>query len=842
MRSILVVDDHPVVQLVMSETARSLFAQAQVSTAGTLAGAIEAARADEAIDLVLLDLGLPDASGEYRYAYDPDTGVLATSADPEGNVTTYAYDANNRLAVITDPLLHSTRIEYDAAGNPAKIIDALGNTVQMISDSAGRIVQTSDALGNDTKAEYNSLNQLTKIVDAKLGETDFNFDNRNNLASVVNPLNNTIESYGYDSIGRLSTKTDATLKSESYGYDGNGNLTTITDRRSQVTTIAYDNANRPVRITYHDGTVQERSYDAVGRLTEIREPDNAQAMEYDTLDRVVKVTTDTLAGRTEIGYEYHALDRRTKRTVSYPGGVLEETTYVYDKASRLLSIVQIGVDGTQTTTYEWDAASRLSQKTLPNGIRQQLAYDEANRLLSITYKRSDESVMEEILYAYDANGQRTVKSSGSPSLKDSAFSASYDAANRMSGIVLNPGTPAQNTYVLTYDEHGNLARKQNANDPSEDTLYTWDARNRLTAISMSEAGQTSTATFLYDALGRRIERTINQGATTQRTQYVYDGIQAIGELQDGRLAATILTGLNIDEVIARTVNVSGGGSLATKSYLTDALGSVLATTLANQNEEIFYAYSSYGETQTLGADQDSPANSSRYTARENDGLVGGTNGESLYYYRARYYDPVLKRFIEEDPIGMAGGTNVYAYGGENPLSYSDPLGLEVYLSGHIAAGMAGHLTTPTSYHFAIVMRPDNPSDFAGLSGWQKDQYGTFATLGAELGLTGNLNSTPNKSGDRPSNGTFFVTVQPPPGMSDTEFIRRLINAANCYKNNLPYSRPDFPDGYMPPGRYNSNSFVAGVIRAAGARPPTIDATWFQTPGYSNPIPIAGCGC
>ena len=70
----------------------------------------------------------------------------------------------------------------------------------------------------------------------------------NNLASVVNPLNNTIESYGYDTIGRLSTKTDAHTRSESYGYDGNGNLTSITDRRNQVTTITYDSANRPLRI------------------------------------------------------------------------------------------------------------------------------------------------------------------------------------------------------------------------------------------------------------------------------------------------------------------------------------------------------------------------------------------------------------------------------------------------------------------------------------------------------------------------------------------------------------------------------------------------------------------
>jgi RHS repeat-associated protein len=71
---------------------------------------------------------------------------------------------------------------------------------------------------------------------------------------------------------------------------------------------------------------------------------------------------------------------------------------------------------------------------------------------------------------------------------------------------------------------------------------------------------------------------------------------------------------------------------------------------------------------------DAPANSSQYTARETDGLVGGTSGGGLYYYRARYYDPVLKRFIAEDPISLQGGLNVYAYVEGNPVSFVDPDG------------------------------------------------------------------------------------------------------------------------------------------------------------------------
>ena len=80
---------------------------------------------------------------------------------------------------------------------------------------------------------------------------------------------------------------------------------------------------------------------------------------------------------------------------------------------------------------------------------------------------------------------------------------------------------------------------------------------------------------------------------------------------------------------------------------------------------IVYAYSPYGEATTLGPDGGNPL---QYTGRENDGT-------GLYYYRARYYDPVLKQWLSEDPIGLAGGINLRQYINSNPISFTDPLGL-----------------------------------------------------------------------------------------------------------------------------------------------------------------------
>ena len=160
-------------------------------------------------------------------------------------------------------------------------------------------------------------------------------------------------------------------------------------------------------------------------------------------------------------------------------------------------------------------------------------------------------------------------------------------------------------------------------------------------------------------LNRRSSKTIN-GTTIA---YVYDGAQAIAEVTNGSISANLLTGLMIDEALARYTQAGA------RTYITDALGSVIAQASDTQAIDNYYAYTPYGETTALGPDG---GNASQYTARENDGT-------GLYYYRARYYDPVLKRFIAEDPelhfvavvqsqrvklAGLGGGLDRYPFAAE----------------------------------------------------------------------------------------------------------------------------------------------------------------------------------
>jgi RHS repeat-associated protein len=165
----------------------------------------------------------------------------------------------------------------------------------------------------------------------------------------------------------------------------------------------------------------------------------------------------------------------------------------------------------------------------------------------------------------------------------------------------------------------------------------------------------------YDGLGRRVEKDV-VSATTKVTRYIYDNEDILLELDgSNNIAARYTHGPGIDEPL---IMEKGGANFF---YHADGLTSI--TDLTNQSGSIAqrYTYSSFGEIESqLDANFAQPYN---FTAREFDPETG------LYFYRARYYDPVTGHFVQQDPIGLAGGdVNLYRYVVNNPVNFVDPSG------------------------------------------------------------------------------------------------------------------------------------------------------------------------
>jgi|GEM_PF-564862 len=194
-------------------------------------------------------------------------------------------------------------------------------------------------------------------------------------------------------------------------------------------------------------------------------------------------------------------------------------------------------------------------------------------------------------------------------------------------------------------------------------------------------------TYTYDPSGRRIAKLVSPpgGGDVDGTvtRYVYDGDQCIAEYDGSdNLLRKYIHGPCIDEPRSTSLRAgsfcmlesppSGGieaaGSYAgTYYYHFDALGSVVALSDADGETVQVYEYDVYG--QPAASDPNHP-NRFMFTGREFDKETG------LYYYRARYYNPTVGRFLQTDPIGYADGLNMYCYCHNNSILLGDPFGCE----------------------------------------------------------------------------------------------------------------------------------------------------------------------
>ena len=512
---------------------------------------------------------------------------------------------------------------------PAMVLAALSLTGRVVHASGTTLTQYTHDLGGN----------VATVTDPRGLVTTYTHDGLGLLWQQVSPDTGTT-SFAYDAYGRKSSMTRADLTQTSYGYDDFNRPTSLSAGGS-TQSFAYDacsnglgrmcsdsDATGTTSYTYTpEGWVAGRgfsiggttyalgySYDAEGHIASVNYPDNNQAI-YSYTNGVVSSVSLKVGSTTVNGataITYRPMNMGMAMWTSSNGLV---NIMSYDTDARLAGI---SVPGVQSLGFTYDNANRITQ--IGNGIdgnlTQYFGYDAMSRLLSVYSGDDNES------FQYDANGNRTVQTgtintvstTSNQLVSSGAISYSYDANG--------------NTKVIT----GGLT-------------YVYDPFNRMVGANG--------ATYYVNPEGQRLRKQVS-GLSTY---FAPD--------QGGDMLAESVSGGWIDYVwlSGRLIGRVAGGQVY--AVHDDQVGRPEEVT--NTSQGVVWRAQNFAFTQNIIIS--SVVLNLGFPGQYFDAETSAWNNGF------RDYKSALGRYVESDPIGLAGGINTYVYAANNPLNNTDTLGL-----------------------------------------------------------------------------------------------------------------------------------------------------------------------
>lgn len=657
------------------------------------------------------------------YGYDA-VGNRITETDAEGHVTAFAYDALGYAIVVTDALGYETRAVYDSVGNMMVITDARGGSTTYGYDDVNRLVQETYADGESLEYSYDDVGNTVHIEDQNSTDVTFSYDTINRLVEVaIAPAGGvggtTFEHYAYDAVGHLTLAQDDDSV-VSWEYDAIGQVGSTTQNGASVS-YQYDAAGNRLRLTYPNGRYITYQPDANDRIDLIKEQNGQLIVDYGYLGPSL-VASRAFGNGTSLSVAYDA-DRRITaylHTTDPPVGF----RYGYDQVGNRRYEAREHEDGAGDA-YEYDAVSQLIQARYgledpqhgrrESGSEVEYGYDAVGNRTAmtttdhvVTYTSNSVNEYEAVdngVLAYDRNGN--LRSMTSQSAAVCAATGDFDCDADVDVIDISYVAEAWHASPLAPDrdmDHDNdndvvdiqivcaqwtgsvlaavLPTAQSSTTGFSESIlltdtlsiYQYDYRDQLInateAMTVTRDGQVrstavSTATFSYDALGRRIAK----HTAADAVEYLYDFQEVIEEREAGSVVAQYVYGPVLDELLqmkrGEDVIYYHDNGLGSITHVTDEVGDVVEQ----------YTYDVYGQPTIkteagLTLTQSAVGNSYLFTGRTYDAET------ALYYYRARYYSPGLGRFLQRDPLGYMDGPNLYTYVQNNPASARDPFGMQ----------------------------------------------------------------------------------------------------------------------------------------------------------------------
>jgi RHS repeat-associated protein len=647
--------------------------------------------------------------------YDAMGNLRALTA-PDGSLRRWKHDALGRITVAIDPAGNEQHRSYDLLGRLTRVEEPDGNVRELSCDPEGNVVHARDAQ-HDVRFAYQGMSRLAMRSEAGTS-VRFEYDTEEQLIGIINEHGH-VYRFELGPTGEVSVESGFDGIRRKYERDLAGRVRSLVRPNGLTSQYAYDDADRVTAVQHSDGSKESYDYRLDGELIQAVNDACRVAFERDALGRILRDAQDEhwvdseydarglrIAMRSSLG-----ADQRIQRNEMGDVVGLEHRSREHKEPESAFH-----------ARFTRDQFGLELERTLPGGVRSRWRRDKLGRPLQHELSvAADGKTLRAQRYDWDKDRLRAIVDAqtgpvqyGHDALGNLAWARYADTTTELrlpdavgnlfrredrkdrkygpAGQLLEAEDEYGRSTSYTYDAEGNLIAKQRSS--GERWRYRWGPDGMLHEVVRPDG---ASVTFAYDALGRRVRKSFRG----QTTRWVWDGNVPLHEWVQGSLEPLVvenatplwaadarvkqreaalckhllrgppergsaqapITWVFEPESFSPMAKLVGDKQL---SIVTDHLGTPNA--MVDERGELVWRadIGVWGELRNVVGD--AQACPFRWPGQYEDVETG------LYYNRFRYYEPESGQYVSQDPIGLRGGSEMYAYVAE-PTSQHDPFGL-----------------------------------------------------------------------------------------------------------------------------------------------------------------------